>query len=125
MATRLVKYNGGTATYQTCSSPTFLKEGEFYEVVSKDVGECQTNYTLKGVDGYFNSVWFDDVKVGLVIATKPPKVGERFLCYEQLPDGNKYSRTTVLTSRVRSVEQINNKGYKIYTLNSCYIVHII
>ena len=81
MATRLVKYNGSTATYEHCSSPTLLKEGDFYEVVSKDVGECQTNYTLKGVDGYFNSVWFDNVKVGLVIATKPPKVGERFLCY--------------------------------------------
>ena len=83
------------------------------------------NYTLKGVDGYFNSVWFDDVKIGLVIATKAPKIGERFLCYEYAPNANKYFRVTVLTSRVRKVEQLTNKGYKIYTLNSCYIVHLI
>lgn len=125
MATKLVKYNGETATYKYCSSPQLLREGEFYEVVSKDVGECQTNYTLKGVDGYFNSVWFDNVKIGLVIATKPPKVCERFLCYEQLPDGNKYSRATIFTSRVRKIEQLTGKSYKIYTLNSCYIVHVI
>lgn len=125
MATKLVKYNGSTATYGYCSSPALLEEGEFYEVVSKDVGECQTNYTLKGVDGYFNSVWFDDVKIGLVIATKAPKIGERFLCYEYAPNANKYFRVTVLTSRVRKVEQLTNKGYKIYTLNSCYIVHLI
>ncbi len=125
MATRLVKYNGNTATYQSCSSPALLEEGEFYEVVSMDVGECQTNYRLKGIDGYFNSVWFDDVKVGFVIATKMPKIGERFLCYEYTPNANKYFRTTVLTSRVRKIEQLTNKGYKIYTLNSCYIVHLI
>ena len=116
MATRLVKYNGSTATYHSCSSPKLLIEGEFYEVLTENVGECQTNYTLKGVDGYFNSVWFDKVKVGFVIATKAPKIGERFLCYEQLPAGNKYSRATVITSRVRKVEQLTSKGYKIYTL---------
>ena len=122
MATKLVKYNGRTATYQSCSSPALLIEGEFYEVVSKETLDSQTNYTLKGVDGYFNSVWFDDVKVGFVIATKAPKLDERFLCYQLLPDGNKYSRVTVLTSRVRKIEPIGNKAYKIYTLNSCYIV---
>ena len=125
MATKLVKYNGETDTYKYCSSPKLLKKGEFYEVVSEDIGECQTNYTLKGVNGYFNSVWFDNVKVGFVIATKAPQIGERFLCYEYTPNDNKYFRATVLTSRVRKVEQLTSRGYKIYTLNSCYIVHVI
>ena len=125
MATKLVKYNGETATYKYCSSPKLLKKGEFYEVVSEEVCDCQTNYSLKGINGCFNSVWFNDVKVAFVIATKPPKLDERFLCYEMLPVDNKYSRTTVLTSRVRKIEQISNKGYKIYTLNSCYIVYVI
>ena len=125
MATKLVKYNGRTATFKSCSSPTLLKEGEFYEVVSKDVCDCQTNYSLKGINGCFNSVWFDDVKYAFVTATKAPKLDERFLCYQMLPDGNKYSRTTVLTSRIRKIEELGNKMYKIYTLNNCYIVYVI
>ena len=125
MATKLVKYNGGVATYAQCSSPKLLKKGEFYEVLSVDVGDSQTNYKLKDVLGEFNSVWFDDVKVALVKATKPPRLDERFLCYQLVPDDNKYSRVTLLTSLVRKIEQLSSKMYKIYTLNTCYIVQVI
>ena len=56
-----VRYNGGTQSYYDCSDPTNLVVGKEYEVVlSRDRG-WQTDYTLKGVDGEFNSVWFDEV----------------------------------------------------------------
>ena len=125
MATKLVKYNGGVATYTRCSSPKLLQKGEFYEVISMEVLDSQTNYKLKGVDGDFNSVWFDDVKFALVKATKAPKLNERFLCYQLVPYENKFSRVTVLTSLVRKIEQLSTKMYKIYTLNTCYIVQVI
>lgn len=56
-----VRYNGGTESYYGCSDPTNLVVGKEYEVVlSKDRG-WQTDYILKGIDGEFNSVWFDEV----------------------------------------------------------------
>lgn len=58
---RIVRYNGETRSYYGCSSPKDLVVGQKYEVLSEDVKDWQTNYTLKGVKGYFNSVWFDEV----------------------------------------------------------------
>ena len=57
----LVRYNGGNLSYYGCSNPKKLKLRKVYKVVAiKDRG-WQTDYTLKGVKGAFNSVWFDNV----------------------------------------------------------------
>ena len=56
---KIVRYNGGTMSYLGCSNPSKLVLGQTYEVVAEDDLGWQTNYTLKGVTGYFNSVWFD------------------------------------------------------------------
>ena len=58
-----VRYNGGTQSYYGCSDPSKLVVGKEYEVVRSRVRSWQTDYTLKGVDGEFNSVWFDEVTV--------------------------------------------------------------
>ena len=81
-----VRYNGGTQSYYGCSDPTNLVVGKEYEVVlSRDRG-WQTDYTLKGVDGEFNSAWFDEVssddKVYMAIAHEVPVIGERYSCYK-------------------------------------------
>ena len=81
-----VRYNGGTLSYYGCSDPTNLVVGKEYEVVlSKDRG-WQTDYTLKGIYGEFNSVWFDEVssddKVYMAIAHEVPVIGEKYSCYK-------------------------------------------
>lgn len=58
---------------------------EFWVVLSRDRG-WQTDYTLKGVDSEFNSVWFDEVssddKVYMAIAHEVPVIGEKYSCYK-------------------------------------------
>lgn len=56
-----VRYNGETLSYYGCSPAANLKVGKVYRVVEEDDLGWQTNYTLKGVDGVYNSVWFDEV----------------------------------------------------------------
>ena len=56
-----VRYNGGTESYYNCSNPSVLVVGRVYTVVKEDVYAWQTDYTLEGFFGKFNSVWFDDV----------------------------------------------------------------
>ena len=56
-----VRYNGGTQSYLGCSEPTVLVVGKEYEVISSTDRGWQTNYTLNGIKGNFNSVWFDEV----------------------------------------------------------------
>ena len=55
-----VSYNGGTESWYSCTEPTALVVGQQYEVTSEEVLSWQTNYTLKGVEGSFNSVWFNE-----------------------------------------------------------------
>lgn len=59
---KIVTYNGKTFTYEDCSSPKDLKIGEEYVVKYSISTDYQTNYKLYGVEGIFNSIWFDDVK---------------------------------------------------------------
>ena len=59
--TKKVIYNGGTDTYYSCSNPAILVEGKEYEVIFEEDLGWQTNYTLKNVEGFFNSVWFDNI----------------------------------------------------------------
>lgn len=81
MARKFVRYNGGTQSYTSCTEPTALTLGMKYEVIKEQVGNWQTNYILKDVDGYFNSCWFDDVPSTFVaVATSVPVIGERLHC---------------------------------------------
>ena len=58
---RKVRYNGDTQSFYPCDDPKVLVKGQVYEVVSaRDLG-WQTYLTLKGVEGEFKSVWFEDV----------------------------------------------------------------
>ena len=79
-----VSYNGGS--YYSCYDPTNLVVGKEYEVVVLKDRSWQTDYILKGINGEFNSVWFDEVssddKVYMAIAHKVPVICKSFSCYK-------------------------------------------
>ena len=123
-----VRYNGGTQSYYACSDPTNLVVGQEYDVVlSRDRG-CQTDYTLKGVDGEFNSTWFDKVfsddKVYMAIAHEVPSIGERYSCYKMEFINGQPKLVSWSTSIVKGINYMGNNIYQITTRNSIYIVNV-
>ena len=123
-----VRYNGGTQSYYGCSDPTNLVVGKEYEVVlSRDRG-WQTDYTLKGVDGEFNSVWFDEVssddKVYMAIAHEAPVIGEKYSCYKMEFINGQPKLIAWSTSTVKGINYMGNNIYQVTTRNSVYIVNV-
>lgn len=123
-----VRYNGDTRSYYDCSSPTVLIVGKEYEVIlSRDRG-LQTDYRLKGIDGEFNSVWFDEVssedKIYMAIAHEVPQIGKRYSCYkiEFINGQPKFIRWS--TSTVKAISYIGNNIYQVTTCYSVYIVNV-
>ncbi len=124
-----VKYNGGKDCICPCSSPSHLKLNKIYEVcLEKDLG-VQTNFTLKGVRGEYNSMWFDVIEKAIYLATsyESPKIVKRFKCYAIEEFGEGPEIITRTTSPVLTIEVIDsvNDVYKITTRNSVYIVNIL
>ena len=125
MKAKIVRYNGKTATFYGCSDPAKLVVGKEYEVTFKvDLG-CQTNYTLRGVQGEYNALWFDDVsaakKVYLAIGYTVPVVEMRYFCYKvEYP--NFYGTST---STVKEVKTMGNNIYHVKTCNSTYLVQVL
>ena len=123
-----VRYNGGTESYYGCSDPTDLVVGKEYEVVlSKDRG-WQTDYTLKDVDGEFNSVWFDEIssddKVYIAIAHEVPVIGKKYSCYKIEFINSKPTLIAYTTNTVKSINHMGNNIYQVTTHNSVYIVNV-
>ena len=92
-----VKYNGGNKSYFGCSDPDKLVRGQIYEVIAVNDRGWQTDYTLKGVVGQFNSVWVD----------------------------GKIETTSWKTSTVMKSEEIEQDVFKVTTLNSIYMTMLI
>lgn len=125
---RMVRYNGGTRSYYGCSAPDNLVVGKEYEVVlSRDRG-WQTDYTLKGVDGEFNSIWFDDVSsddnVYMAVASEVPVLGERYSCYKLEIINGRLKPSSWSTSPVKEIGHMGNNIYRVTTCNSVYIVNV-
>lgn len=118
---KIVRYNGGTMSYYSCTNPTHLAVGKKYEVTSENDRGFQTDYTLKGVNGYFNSVWFDDVTF-IVFSHNIPVVGERFKCVKLEFVNGQPKLTSWNTSVVIEVSDRGNNIYEVNTDNSIYIV---
>lgn len=127
---KIVRYNGGTESYYGCSEPTELVVGKEYEVISVNIRAWQTDYTLNGVKGHFNSVWFDDVnsketaKTYMAVAFTVPVVGKSCMC-SKLEFVNGQPRLIGWrTSAVKEVSHMGNNIYRVITLNSTYIVQV-
>lgn len=123
-----VRYNGGTQSYYGCSESSNLLLGEEYVVVhAKDLG-WQTNYILEGIDGEFNSVWFDEVSsddnVYVAISHEVPAIGKSFHCHKvEFINGNP-KLSSWSTSTVKAINYMGNNIYQVTTCNSVCIVKV-
>ena len=131
----LVIYNGGRDSYYGCTDPDELVEGMAYKVIHIDVRPWQTNYTLEGVSGYFNSCWFDqqeESRIGkhattpvyLAGAATVPVVGTRARLNRILIEGGYVSVAPGTTRDVKSVEPIAPDVFRVTTRNSIYMVQV-
>lgn len=126
-----VRYNGGTNSYYSCSDPSELVIGKEYEVVfSRDRGwqTDYTLYTLKGIIGEFNSIWFDEVpsvdNIFIAISHNVPVVGKNYYCHKiEFIDGHP-NLVGCFIIIVKEINYIGNSIYQITTLNSVFIVHV-
>lgn len=129
---KIVCYNGRNESYYSCTAPTDLICGKKYEVISEtDRGGCQTDYKLKGVKGFFNSCWFDEVsneRIFIALTFTIPVVGERCKCYkiDFMNNGRngQFKLTRRYTSDVEEVIDMGNNIYQVTTRNSLYIMQV-
>lgn len=123
-----VRYNGNTESYYDCSDPSNLVVGQEYEVVLSTDRTWQTDYTLKGVDGKYNSVWFDEVtpddNVYMALSDEIPKIGERYHCYKLEFINGKPQLIGRNTGSVKEIKHMGNNIYQVTTKNSLYIVKV-
>lgn len=125
---KIVCYNGGTMSYYACSEPTELVVGKEYQVIAENDRGWQTDYELKGVKGYFNSVWFNEVHptdaIYMALAHTVPIVGKRYECAKlQLVDGQP-RLMSIFTGTVKSVYAMGNNIYRVETKRSTYIIQV-
>lgn len=121
-----VRYNG-------CADdgyfiPKDLVKGREYEVVRANDRGWQTDYTLKGIQGEFNSMWFTEVtpkdKIYMALAMEMPEIGEQYVCDKiELVNGHTQLIPTY-TSVVKEIEYMGNNIYQVTTCNSVYIVKL-
>lgn len=127
---KIVRYNGGTQSYYGCSKPINLVVGKEYEVTSENDRGFQTDYTLKGEKGYFNSCWFDKVDYEsskytfMAFSHRVPTIGERYDCTRlEFTNGNP-KMVSCITSSVKAVIDVGDNFYKVITYNSIYLVKV-
>lgn len=128
-----VIYNGGRDSYCGCTDPSVLVKGKEYEVIAERVSGWHTEYTLRGVNGEFNSCWFTSTVSAptfVAFASKAPKEGERYKCNKLVAENGKvktinWETSTVLHSEIVG-QSVNDTDitYKVTTRNSIYLVHV-
>lgn len=129
---KIVRYNGGTESCYSCTKPDMLVVGRKYEVIYIKKSSWHTEYTLKGVKGEFNSVWFDEVEeesdsfpqTFLAVSNSIPVEGESYECSRLEKVGCIWHLQAVATSTVQLVEQIADNTYRVTTRNSVYITEV-
>ncbi|MBQ2938328.1 MAG: hypothetical protein IJE05_05595 [Clostridia bacterium] len=120
---KMVVYTGETESYCGCSDYSLLTVGKTYEVINENDRGFQTDYTLKGVSGHFNSCWFTEVGITyLAVASKIPVKGECLKNFVRLENGkwrNMEHSSTILKIRV-----IGINVYEIHTCNTIYVLQV-
>ena len=114
-----VIYNGGFKSYYSCTKPTWLVKGKEYEVVCVEDRNWQTDYYLDGVEGNFNSQWFDEIddenSVLLQgVTDRKPEVGNICEIYKVLINHHLVSAERVGKCIIDSVEKIGNELYRVF-----------
>lgn len=120
---KILMYNGGKDSFYYSDDPKVLTNGTLYDVIAeKDLG-FQTNYTLNGIEGEFNSVWFSEPISYFAYTDTVPVEGEAlksFIRFEGI-----HPKSMITTSTIRYVEAVSNDIYKVYTQNTLYIVKVL
>lgn len=127
---KFVRYNGGTQSYYSCSDPKNLVIGKEYEVTSINVRNWQTDYTLKGINGNFNSVWFDDIlserETVMAFSSTVPKIGEKIAYQFVYPNQNEtFFLINENTEKIEKVKHIINNIYLANDSKKIYIFQVI
>ena len=126
---KIVRYNGRSISYGGCSNPEKLVTGKEYEVTSVNDSGSLTEYTLKGIEGHYNSVCFDDVNGGkipfLAVAYNIPHIGENFNCLKINFVDSKVELVECEPEIVNKIDYKGNDIYKVSTYYNTYIVKII
>ena len=128
-----VRYNGGTDSYYGGTQNTSnLVKGQVYNVIRMIVLRSETRLILEGVDGEFNSVWFDEVpsddKTYMAYFDEVPEVGKPMNCIRLDMSNDSDGFVECITSPVQKVSKVYNDGYQVYrvtTLNSVYMLTIV
>lgn len=122
---KIVRYNGGKMSYYGCSEADKLVKGRMYKVIDEKDRGWQTDYKLKGVKGWFNSVWFDEVKTYLAVSHEIPKVGELCECARMEYE---HGVTNMVACRIGTIKKVQELGigvYKVLTYNNIYIMQVV
>lgn len=123
---KIVRYNGGTENICSCSNPKNLIWGKDYEVVHEDNRGPQIKYILRGVNGAFNSCWFDEVSPTFMAISKTvPIIGQRCVCSKLELINGQLNMNESLTSTVKEAINIGNNIYKVTTNNSVYVIQVV
>ena len=127
---KFVRYNGGMQSYYSCSDPKNLVIGKEYEVTSINVRNWQTDYTLKGINGNFNSVWFDDIlsekETVMAFSSTVPKIGEKIAYQFVYPNQNEtFFLINENTEKIEKVKHIINNIYLANDSKKIYIFQVI
>lgn len=124
MQRKLVVYNGETESYLGCSDSELLAIGNTYEVIDENDRGFQTDYTLKGVSGHFNSVWFTEVKpTYLALCKTIPTKGKTLKSFIRLENGQ--WKIISHSSTIINVKVIGINVYQVQTRNTIYIVQLL
>lgn len=124
-----VIYNGGTGSYYGCSDHNVLVRGKRYIITGKRVRAWQTDYNLEGVEGAFNSVWFDEVEPREIFFASA-KISHNIDWYigkqmsiTKIHNGEPYSEPAT-TAPVQNIYFIAENICKIETEYAVYITEI-
>ncbi len=126
---KYVRYNGGTRKATTCDDPKCLNKENLYTVILERDKGYQTNYILAGVDGEFNSVWFDIVEetpetAEIGVSGEIPRVAKKFhYSHFVFIAGNLYSPQRV----IEKVEKADYLGNNIYAVegDGVYLIVLV
>jgi len=124
-----VRYNGRKDDPQGVSDPNSLSEGKIYIVIEERESNGRKDYMLYGVEGEFNSVWFDVLKPVYYMNGKyVPRVGKAY-------SGRKTTESKGVSKKAKSIEWttstvirvwvLGKNTYYVETKNSIYIVEIV
>ena len=124
MMNKVVRYNGGKDFYYPCDDPKkVLLPGRFYKVIGEEDRGCQTNYHLQGIDGKFNSIWFDSPKsVYLAVTREEPVVGKKMQLSVLVNDQRTGRLRSWTTHPVQQALKIGKNIYQVRTEKCLYYI---